>query len=130
MVYGWSRIWDKKGKVLIIQKALSFLKSSRAAWRALFSYMLKELGNVSANSDPDVYLHTGVKPDGAQYYKILLVYINDILPITHHKDQNNTMKEILYQLKDSSVGEPLMYLGANVGCVLTRQTMPMVLSKL
>jgi hypothetical protein len=41
---------------------------------------------------------------------------------TLHKtlDQNETMQEIgrIYQLKEGSVGEPSMYLGANVGCVL------------
>jgi shikimate kinase len=36
----------KKGKVLIIFKALYGLKSSSAAWRALFSSMLHKLGYV------------------------------------------------------------------------------------
>jgi hypothetical protein len=37
-----------------------------------------------------------MKPDGAQYYEMLLVYVDDILHITHHKalEQNETMKEI------------------------------------
>jgi hypothetical protein len=51
-----------------------------------------------------------------------LVYVDDILHITHHKalEQNETMQEIgrIYQLKEGSVGAPSMYLGANVGCVL------------
>jgi hypothetical protein len=50
------------------------------------------------------------------------VIVDDILHITRHKtlDQNKTMQEIgrIYQLKEGSVGEPKMYLGANVGCVL------------
>jgi Reverse transcriptase (RNA-dependent DNA polymerase) len=48
----WEKIWfiadpefgTKKGKVLIIQKAFYGLKSSGAAWRALFSSTLHELG--------------------------------------------------------------------------------------
>jgi hypothetical protein len=75
-----------------------------------------------SKGDPDVYLHPAVKPNGAQYYEMLLVYVDDILHITHHKtlDQNETMQEIgrIYQLKEGSMGEPSMYLGANVGCVL------------
>jgi Reverse transcriptase (RNA-dependent DNA polymerase) len=109
----------KKGKVLLIRKALYSLKSSGAAWRALFSSTLHELGYVPSK---DVYLHPAVKPNGAQYYEMLLVYVDDILHITHNKtlDQNKTMQEIrrIYQLKEGSVGEPSMYLGANVGCVL------------
>jgi hypothetical protein len=97
------------------------LKSSGAAWRALFSSTLHELGYVPSKGDPDVCLRPAVKPNGAQYYEMLLVYGDDILHITHHKTlaQNKTMQEIgrIYQLKEGSVGEPTMYLGANVGCV-------------
>jgi Reverse transcriptase (RNA-dependent DNA polymerase) len=117
-----SEFGTKKGKVLIIQKALYGLKSSSAAWRALFSSTLHKLGYVPSKGDLDVYLRPAVKPNGAQYYEMLLVYVDDILHITHHKtlDQNETMREIgrIYQLKEWSVGEPSMYLGANVGCVL------------
>jgi Reverse transcriptase (RNA-dependent DNA polymerase) len=50
----WEKIWfvagpefgTKKGKVLIIWKALYGLKSSGAAWRALFSSTLHQLGYV------------------------------------------------------------------------------------
>jgi Reverse transcriptase (RNA-dependent DNA polymerase) len=72
----------KKGKVLIIWKALSGLKSSSTAWRALFSSKLHEIGYVPSKGDPDVYLQPAVRPNGAQYYEMLLVYVDDILHIT------------------------------------------------
>jgi hypothetical protein len=90
MVYGHLEFWTMKGEILIIQKALYGLKSSGAAWRAMFSMTFHELGYML------------VKPNGAQYYEMLLVYVDDILHSTHHKafDQNETMKETrrIYQL--------------------------------
>jgi hypothetical protein len=89
---------------LIIHKALYGLKSSGAAWKALFSLTLHELGYMLSKGDPDVYLCPAVKVNGAQYNEMLLVYVDDILHITHHKalEQNETMKEIkrIYQLRD------------------------------
>jgi Reverse transcriptase (RNA-dependent DNA polymerase) len=75
----------KKRKVLIIWKALYGLKSSRVAWRALFSLTLHELGYVPSKGNQDVYLSAAVKPNGAQYYEMLLLYVDYILHITHHK---------------------------------------------
>ena len=53
---------------------------------------------------------------------MLLVYVDDILHITHHQslEDNETMKAIasIYRLKEGSLGPPTMYLGANVGCVV------------
>jgi Reverse transcriptase (RNA-dependent DNA polymerase) len=72
----------KKGKVLIIRKALYGLKSSGAAWRALFSSTLHELGYTPSKGNPDVYLHPAVKANGTQYCEMLLVCVDDILHIT------------------------------------------------
>jgi Reverse transcriptase (RNA-dependent DNA polymerase) len=76
----WEKIWfiaspafaTKKGKVLIMCKALYGLKSSGAAWRVLFSSTLHELGYMLSKGNPDVYLRPAVK-------------VKYILHITHHK---------------------------------------------
>lgn len=120
-----SEFGSKKGKVLIIKKALYGLKSSGAAWRALFASTLTELGYKPSDADPDVWLKPAVKPDGYEYYDMILVYVDDILHVSHYKsyDEDPVMQEIgrIYQLKDGSVKPPTLYLGANVGSAVDDQ---------
>ena len=105
----------EQGSVMIIKKALYGLKSSGAAWRALFATTLTDLGYTSTKADPDVWIRAQVKPDGFEYYEMVLVYVDDIMVLSH--DTKPTMAAIaeLYRLKADSVGEPTRYLGANVG---------------
>jgi len=103
-----------EGSVMLIVRALYGLKTSGAAWRSTFSQKLIELGYKSTRADPDIWLRADVKPNGLQYYEMLLVYVDDILLISHQPSR--TMLEIqqLYQLKDDSIGPPKQYLGANI----------------
>jgi hypothetical protein len=64
---------------MIIKKALYGLKSSGAAWRALFTTTLVDLGYTSTKADPDVWIRAQVKPDGFEYSELVLVYVNDIM---------------------------------------------------
>lgn len=113
---------SKKGHILIIKKALYGLKSSGAAWRALFCSTLHELGYKPCRGDPDVYIRKAVKPCGEYYYEMLFVYVDDILHISHHKtiQENDTMQAIgnIYMLKEDSLKPPEVYLGANIGMVI------------
>jgi hypothetical protein len=104
----------EQGAVMIIKKALYGLKSSGAAWRALFATTLADQGYKSTKADPDVWIRPQVKPDGFEYYEMVLVYVDDIMVLSH--DTKPTMDAIanLYKLKEGSVGEPKTYLGANV----------------
>ncbi len=43
-------------------------------------------------ADPDVYLWLAHKPDGMPYYKYLLVYVDDILALSH--DPTGIIKDI------------------------------------
>jgi hypothetical protein len=105
---------SKVGTVMIIEKALYGLKTSGAAWRALLASLLTDLGYESTRADPDVWICAAVKPDGFEYYEMLLVYVDDILVIAF--DPKLTMDAIgkLYRLKEGSVGPPERYLGANI----------------
>jgi len=116
------KIWTRAGKVfgsnkgciMIIVRALYGLKTSGAAWRAAFAEKLTEMGYKSTKADPDVWIHQSVKPNGFQYYKILLVYVDDILCVSHQPEQTIEQIKELYQLKDNAVGPPSRYLGASV----------------
>jgi hypothetical protein len=115
------RIWtiagpefgSEKGSVMIIKKALYGLKSSGAAWRALFASSLEELGFNNTYADPDVWIRPATH-NNFQYYEMILVYVDDILCIS--KDEKSIMDRIakLYRLKDGSLQQPERYLGANI----------------
>ena len=105
---------EKEGKVMIIERALYGLKSSGAAWRSLLAQTMVDMDYRSTRADPDVWIRAQVKPDGTQYYEYCLIYVDDILCMSH--DPESTMKELasLYRLKDDKVAPPDKYLGANI----------------
>ena len=65
-------------------------------------------------ADPDVLCHCAKHPNGTKYYKLLLVYIDDILLISH--DPKLTLEALgtVYTLKDGSLAKPDIYLGAQL----------------
>jgi Reverse transcriptase (RNA-dependent DNA polymerase) len=83
----------EQGTVMNIKKALYGLKSSGAAWRALFAMTLTDLGYTSTKADPDVWIRAQVKPDGFGYYEMVLVYVDDTMVLSHEPKQ--TMRMLL-----------------------------------
>jgi hypothetical protein len=123
------RIWtiagpefgSNQGKVMKVLRALYGLKSSGAAWRNLFATSIVEMGYKTSLADPDVWIKANVNPkSNINYYEMVLVYVDDILCISH--EPQVFMEEVarMYRLKEGSVGPPTRYLGANVG----RYTLP------
>ena len=58
-------------------------KSSGAAWRAHLANTLHLLGFSSCLADPDVWFRPATKPCGFQYYEYVLVYVDDLLVLSH-----------------------------------------------
>ncbi len=102
-----------KGKVLKVTRALYGLKSSGAAWRAMFATTLTDLGYQSSKADPDLWMRPRVKPNGDEYYAYVLVYVDDVLHFDHEPHIFMTELEKLYRLKDKAEA-PDRYLGANI----------------
>jgi hypothetical protein len=102
-----------EGSVMLIRKALYGLKSAGKSWRNMLAESLEAMGWVNTIADPDVYRRPAVRTNGNRYYELLLVYVDDILVISHQPQ--GTMERIgeLYDLK-GSVGRPDRYLGANI----------------
>lgn len=109
-----------QGSVMLIRKALYGLKSAGKSWRTMLSETLGALGWVNTIADPDVYRREAVKDKGNMYYELLLVYVDDILVVSHKPKE--TMDKIgeVYDLKDS-VKRPDRYLGANIERRQTRE---------
>jgi len=102
-----------KGKNVIIVKALYGLKSSGAAWRAHFAQSLHDLGYTPSLADPDVWFRAETKPDGFAYYAYILVYVDDILVVSHEPKTTMEALSKLFRLKDG-FAPPTRYLGATI----------------
>ena len=94
--------------------ALYGLKTSGASWRATLVATLTKMGFSSSKANADVWMRPAMKPNGFEYYEYLLVYVDDVLAISH--DLKPLIEEIgkRYELKKGSVGPPMRYLGATI----------------
>lgn len=101
------------GRILIIERALYGLKTSANAWREHFAVSIKSLGFRSCLADPDVYLRPMSKPSGEDYYEYILVYVDDLLCISHDPHPIMTSLNTEYRFKEPA-SEPTRYLGAIV----------------
>jgi len=105
---------EDRGKILVITRALYGLKSSGASWRATLSNTLADLGFEGTQADPDAWRRLARRDDGTEYYELCLVYVDDILLVSH--DPKPVLLQIgsQYELKEGSLGAPDTYLGAQV----------------
>ena len=104
-----------QGKVAKLTRALYGLRSSGASWRKMFKdYIESTLEFVPSRVDSDMYYRRSRKPDGTEYYELLLVYVDDVLAISH--DPGAIMKMIgkRFEIKNDEYGPPKQYLGADV----------------
>ena len=68
-----------------------------------------------SRGDPDLYFRASCKLDGTEYYEYLLVYVDDILCISHATDPIMKAFADIYRLKEGLIGPPERYLGADIG---------------
>jgi hypothetical protein len=111
---GGSETGDDRGKILVITRALYGLKSSGASWRAMLAQTLRDIGFEDTRADPDVWRRLATREDGTDYYELLLVYVDDILLVSHAP--RPTLEQIgkTYELKEGSLQSPDTYLGAQI----------------
>jgi hypothetical protein len=104
--FGPSRV----GQTVIIVRAMYGLKSSGAAWHAQLSETLYSMGFMPSLADPYVWYKAACKENGLEYYEYILVYVDDILAISHSpKIIMETIRK-QYRLKDEPTA-PKQYLG-------------------
>jgi hypothetical protein len=75
--------------------------------------LLQDLGYKSTKADPDVWLQKAAKDNGHKYYKMLFVYVDNILALSHKA--KDAIKEIttFYKAKEGSIKPLEIYLGAD-----------------
>ena len=71
------------GQPVLIVHALYGLKSSVARWRDHMAGTLREAGYESCKVDPDVWMKPKIRPNGEKYWEYVLVYVDDILVMSH-----------------------------------------------
>ena len=100
-----------KGSVLVISRALYGLKSSANAWRThLFATFKNKMGFDFSLADNDILRKPDTKPDGTKYYSYVLVYVDDILIISHNPKRYMDQLEQAYYVKLASISFPDLYL--------------------
>ena len=82
---------SEKGAVMIIARALHGLKSSGVA----------------------LWIKRVIKGGGTPYYKMMLIYVNDVLHLSEDPTEDMNKLNKLYRLKDGT-GEPDRYLEGNM----------------
>ena len=105
---------SRAGRPAVIVKALYGLKSSGARWRDHMALTLREFGFVSSLGDPDVWMKPKKKTNGEAYWEYVLVYVDDILCVSHEPQAFMDYIATKYTLKSGSVKEPDAYLGAEI----------------
>ena len=111
-----------QGRPVLIVRALYGLRSSGARWRDHIAATLREMGFVGCLADQDVYMRPNAKPCGTKYWEYVLVYVDDVLVVSH--DPQLVMDDLgkRYTLKEGSVKEPDEYLGATIAKYLVKNT--------
>jgi len=112
------------GTMMIVVRALYGLKSAGAAFRSYLAEHLISLDYRASYADPDVWLRPAVKPDGTEYYEMILCYVDDILSISH--DPMRTMLRIKekFALKNDEVKTPSDYLGGTLALMNNEMGVP------
>ena len=102
------------GKVAIITRALYGGPVSGANFRNHLRDCMSMLGYDSCLADPDVWMRKATKGDGSRYYEYILLYVDDMLSISH--EARGAIMEVgdYFTMKPESIGPPDIYLGGKV----------------
>lgn len=107
-----------QGKRALIVRALYGLKGSGASYRNHISNCMRHLGYVPCKADPDLWMKPMTRPsDDFQYYAYVLIYVDDILVISHEALQDLSKIDYYFKMKKGSIGDPDIYLGSRLKVV-------------
>jgi hypothetical protein len=72
------------------------------------------MGYVSLRTDPDLWMSPDTKTDGTEYYRYVICYVDDVAAMMEDPKEFLDALSRCFTLKEGSVQEPELYLGANV----------------
>ena len=97
-----------------MERALYGLPISGFSFKTFLSKNLKELGYTPSKVDTNVYMQAAVKSDGKKYCENVMGYVNVICACGESPQSQMDAIAKRFKLKDGSVEEPKLYLGANI----------------
>lgn len=98
-----------------VVRALYGLKSAGASFRKHLADCMRHLGYKQCKADPDLWMRPEKRPeDGFLYYAYVLLYVDDVLCINHKAETELYKLNRYFKMKDDSIGEPDIYLGAKL----------------
>jgi hypothetical protein len=80
----------------------------------LLADRLYDIGYKPTRGDPDVWIRPAVKPDGFEYYEMVLVYVDDIFAIAHSPTKTLEQIQEEFKFKNDEIALPDMYLGSKL----------------
>ena len=103
--------------MFIVKRSLYGLRTSGVALRTFVVESFSDIGFKHCNmADPDVWMRENFKPNGDKYYEYFLVYVDDLLLVSH--DAKGDMEELLQQLnivfKNDTYSPPQTFLGSQM----------------
>jgi len=101
---GGKEFGSDEGKHILIVRALYGLKSSGAAWHKHLAQTMNDLNFTPCRGDPDMWMRAATKPDGFKYYEYVLIYVDDILVISHLPSAIMNVLSLHYKLKEGRIG--------------------------
>ena len=106
---------SNEGCDMKVVRAWYGLKSSGASWHTTLSQTMMDMKYTRCKADHDVWYRPAVKPNGFEYYKYVLIFVDNILHISHNIKATLETLGTLSQLKPGNVRPPDRYLGINIG---------------
>ncbi|KAI2501495.1 Reverse transcriptase (RNA-dependent DNA polymerase) [Fragilaria crotonensis] len=103
-----------EGRPVIIVRALYGLRSSGKSFRDFLANNLREMGYASTKADPDLWMKPDCKTDGTEYYHYVICYVDDVAVTMEEPERFMDELGRRFTLKEGSVQEPTLYLGADV----------------
>jgi hypothetical protein len=103
------------GKKALIVRALYGLKGSGASYRNHISNCMRHLGYEPCKADPDLWMKPRTRQeDGFEYYSYVLIYVDDILVVSHDAIRDLDRIDYYFKMKEGSIGDPDVYLGSKI----------------
>ena len=72
------------------------------------------IGYRPTKADPDVWIRPAVKPDGFEYYELVLCYVDDVISISASPMDAIEGIKAVFKLKKDKAELPDMYLGGGL----------------
>jgi hypothetical protein len=76
------------------------------------------LGNKPGLADPNLWWKTNTRDDGFEYYEYVLLYVDDVLAISHKAEEVLQWIDKFFPMRKGSIGPSEIYLGAKMSKVI------------